>query len=122
MTEDPLRIVPDGGVLLQLPSGLQIIRRIKHEWTPMVDALKGEALERFTGRVRGSKFFRQWTLAAYVDWLARMVDALDWNGQSPASEHTEDLGQPVGFSKGKPVTKIRIELSSRCVHAYPVED
>src|SRR5438270_7352121 len=110
MTQDPFRSVPDGGILIQLPSGVQIIRRMKHEWTPLVDTLKGEDLARHTDRVRGSKFLRNWTLAAYVQWVTQTVDELGWNQDTPASEHTEDLGQAIGFSNAKAMTKIRVEL------------
>ena len=66
MAEIDYRTVPDGGVLRRLGSGLQIIRRVKHEWYKGLDALKGEALRRETDKIRGSKFLSDWTLSQYV--------------------------------------------------------
>ncbi|MBA3273501.1 MAG: hypothetical protein H0T11_06465 [Chthoniobacterales bacterium] len=122
MAESDYRTVPNGGVLATLNNGLVIVRRWKHEWTPMVETLAGEVFTRYTDRKSGSKFNRQWTLSRYVDWLQDQVEALDWTDQSSPQDHTVEMNQPVGYSKGEPVTKIRIELSSRSVHAYPVKE
>jgi hypothetical protein len=92
MAEINYRSIPNGGILKTLESGLQIIRRTKHEWLPSLQFATPAELHRFTDKIRGSKFTAIWTLPRYVQW------------------------------KGKPVNRIKIELSSRCIHAYPVED
>jgi hypothetical protein len=34
---------------------------------------------------------------------------------------TIELGERIGFSAGKEVSKIKIEMSSGFIHAYPIE-
>ena len=122
MAEADDSAVPDGGVLDRLDSGLSIVRRRKHEWSPRLDQLEGNALTDYTSKVRGSKFAREWTLERQVQWVREQLQMLGWDAQTPAQDHTVDVETPIGYSMGRGVTKIRIDLSSRCVHAYPVEN
>lgn len=118
--ETELRRVKDGEVLLSLPNGLFFARREKHECKPSFDRLKGDKLVRATDRVRGSKFVATWTLSVYVTWLRQQVALLGWDRDTAAGTHDVETGQVVGISTGKAARIIRVEISSGCVHAYPV--
>ena len=122
MAEAELRSIADGGTLRTLPSGLQIIRRRKHEGSESIEALSGENLRRQTDRIRGSKFLSSWTLAGHVDWIEEQLILLGWDRDTGQAAQTVELDEGVGYSNGKRTRKIRIELSSGCIHAYPVED
>ena len=122
MAEHDYRSVPDGGVLKTLASGLQIIRRKKHEWLAYLQHATPAELKRLTDKIRGSKFVASWTLNRYVEWIETQVTELGWDAQTSAEIHTVAFDQTIGYSRGKPVDRIRIELSSRCLHAYPVEE
>jgi hypothetical protein len=116
------RKVRQPGVLETLRNGLMILRRYKHEWIPGLESMTRRQLKYETNRVRGSKFLPSWTLSRYVSWLEQKVMELNWNSQTIADTALFEEAQPVGYSNGRLVHKIRIELSSRCIHAYPVED
>jgi hypothetical protein len=122
MAEADYRKIADGGELKRLVSGLQIIRRRKHEWLASLQTASPEELRLQTNKIRGSKFLAAWTLTRYVEWIEAEVAAIEWDFATAAAEHTVRFAETVGYSKGKPVTRIRIVLSSRCIHAYPVED
>ena len=57
-----------------------------------------------------------------MEWLEAQLEDLRWDAQTTAEAHVVELSEPVGYSQGELVTKIKIELSSSCVHAYPVKD
>jgi hypothetical protein len=116
------RRVANGEVLRRLDNGLMIVRRVKHEWTPRLARLKREALARETNTERGSKFVREWTLERCVEWLEARIDELGWNSSTGRTEHTFEEPMPVGYSNGQAVSKIRVVVSSRGVHMYPVDD
>jgi hypothetical protein len=120
MRESDLRKIPDGEILAVLASGLMIIRRKKHEWIPSLDQAHGDELIRLTSPIKGSKFVQQWTLEEYIQRLSFELTRLGWNDATPSQAMTVEMHERVGWSKGVPVTKIRIEVSSRAVHAYPV--
>lgn len=121
MGEVNLHTIPDGEPLATLTSGLVIVRRRKHEWVAGLEDADRQTLYRLTSKVKGSKFAKRWTLQAYVTWLSQQLELLGWTNTTPSQDVTIDMGETVGYSKGIAVTKIRIELSSRMVHAYPVE-
>ncbi|HEY8749441.1 MAG TPA: hypothetical protein VIM11_15760 [Tepidisphaeraceae bacterium] len=121
MAEDEYRKIADGQVLKKLGSGLEIVRRKKHEWTPELGSLSGEPLRRITDKIHGSKFLPQWNLVFYVQWIEEQLTLLGWDRHTGPGSHTIDLADPVGYSNGKAVRRITIVLSSRVVHAYPVE-
>lgn len=112
--------VANGGVLKRLPNGLLVVRRFKHEWTRRLEGLPPAAFAMETSPKRGSKFLKAWNLSFYVQWVEEQLQALQWTEDTPQAEHTVELDHPVGYSNGKLVNTIRIELSSRNVHAYPV--
>ncbi|HRK30943.1 MAG TPA: hypothetical protein PLD59_07670 [Tepidisphaeraceae bacterium] len=120
--EEALRRVPDGGVLHTLHGGLMIVRRLKHEWNEQLDSMSPAALARHTDKVRGSKFLASWTLTAYVNWTRQQVERLDWDSSTTAGAETVEIGSDVGYSSGRMVQKVRIVISSRCIHAYPVPE
>jgi hypothetical protein len=114
-----LRSVEDAGRLAQLPNGLVLVRRMKHEWREELDRLDARKFSRETDSVRGSKFSREWTLKRYVEWVEAQILRLGWTRDTPGTDVVVVLPSPVGWSRGRSVSKIRIELSSRFVHAYP---
>lgn len=120
MSDAALRRVKDGDVLFTLPNGLFFSRREKHEWKPFLAGLTGEELIRATDRRRGSKFTSAWTLSRYVTWLAAQVESLGWDRDTAPGEHVVEFSEITGVSSGQMVRKILIEISSGCVHAYPV--
>src|SRR5438876_8789180 len=73
-----LNRVADGGVLKTLPSGLQIIRRKKHEWWEGLNGLPAKKLKLRTGKVWGSKFLQFWTLESLVERIETEVSAAGW--------------------------------------------
>jgi hypothetical protein len=116
------RKVRQPGVLERLPNGLMIVRRYKHEWNDRLAGLGRRALATETDHARGGKFLPAWTLSRYVSWLREKIAELNWDAKTVADIATFEEVEPVGYSNGNLVHKIRIELSSRCIHAYPVED
>jgi hypothetical protein len=119
---ESLRTVADGEVLFLTRNGLRLIRRRKHEWTDSLQRLDPSGLARATDKVRGSKFGPAWTLDAYVRWLIAQVDSLGWDEQTAAGSVLLELDGEVGWSNGRPVRRVRIVISSRSVHAYPVQE
>ena len=113
---------PDGQILVELPSGLAIIRRRKHEPIDF-DALSSQELLWRTNKVNGSKFLPSWDLDSCVGWLQERLDELGWH-RPPGCAAKADfaLNQPVGYANGQQVNTIRIVSDGHYVHAYPVED
>jgi len=68
MAEPEYRAVPDAGLLRRLDSGLEVVRRQKHEWRSNLEGMDAEEFRRNTDKIRGSKFLRTWTLEEYVRW------------------------------------------------------
>jgi hypothetical protein len=62
--------IPDGGVLLIAKSGLEIIRRRKHEWSADLSKLPPDKLAKMTNKVWGSKFLPAWTPHDLGAWIA----------------------------------------------------
>jgi hypothetical protein len=91
MAEAEYRTTADGGTLKTLASGLQIIRRQKHEWLPALQSSTPEELRRQTDKIRGSKFVATWTFTRFFEWIETEVDALSWNAATGASEHTSQF-------------------------------
>ena len=119
-TDAELRTIPDGEVLHVLPGGLMIVRRKKHEYTPKLADLAQDELANWSNKRNGSKFNSEWSLAAYVRWVVAQLEILGWNENTAAGDHTVEVGRFVGWSSGIMTTRVRIEISSRCIHAYPV--
>jgi hypothetical protein len=123
MAKDDLSRVPDGGVLRTLPTGLEIIRRKKHEWSDSLRKLSPKKLKQRTGKVWGSKFLDFWTLESLVDRIESEVTEAHWTmaSQDPNPLDVVDVHE-IGLANGIRVRTIRIVCDGRYVHAYPIED
>ncbi len=117
-----LRTIPDGEPLYTLPNSLVIVRRRKHEWTADLNGLTGAKLVRATDKVRGSKFVSEWDLQAYVERMVAAINSLEWDENTTAATHVIEYNEVIGWSFGKPVKQLRIVVSSRSVHGYPVSE
>lgn len=121
MPQSELSRIPDGGVLRTLPSGLQIVRRRKHEWFSGLVSMDAATLRDRTGKKWGSKFASQWTLEVLTGWIEARVNEANWtiDAQNP-----EPLDTPfpaaIGLANGVPVRTIRIVCDGRYIHAYPI--
>lgn len=122
MSDAGLSRVPDGGVLRRLPSGIEVLRRQKHEPIDL-SGLSRERLASATDKRSGSKFSADWTIERVTDFVADHVASAGW-GFPPAATTHVDLRQPepVGYSDGIEVHTIRIVRAGRYVHAFPVGD
>ncbi|HSI35288.1 MAG: hypothetical protein ACAI43_21235 [Phycisphaerae bacterium] len=123
MSDTDLNRVPDGGTLRVLASGLEIVRRKKHEWSNHLTRLTPEELKRKTNKVWGSKFLAFWTLEALVDRIEREVTTARWSdsAQEPSPLDIVDVHE-IGLASGESVHTIRIVCDGRYIHAYPIED
>jgi len=109
----------DGETIRLLPSGLEIVRRKKHEPIDQ-SGLSREEWARQTDKRNGSKFSEAWNLERLVDFIAVRVTGLGWR-KGIAQEVTIPTHENVGWVKAKPVRAIKIVSDGRYVHAYPVE-
>ena len=122
MTRKDLAGIPDGGTLQVLKSGLEVVRRTKHEPVDFAKLSRAE-LERRTDKRDGSKFLADWNLDRLVDWIENAAGELGWVAQPfEPDKHDFRFEVPVGYFRGKKVHTIRIVKDGRCIHAYPVED
>lgn len=119
LTLAKLARVPDGGTLCRLPSGIELVRRVKHEPADMTGWSAGELRER-TGKEQGSKFLSEWTLERYANWLAKELTERRVRPGPPATVFDVALPGPVGVSGGKVTNTIRVTVQGRYAHAYPV--
>lgn len=120
MTREDLAGVPDAGILKKLESGLEIIRRRKHEPIEL-SKLTRDDLIRLTGKRFGSKFLPDWTIVRLTAWTAEVVESHGW--KTGAMQQLEVvLPESVGIVNGERVSTIRIICDGRHVHAFPIED
>lgn len=118
MTREDLAGISDGGTLRRLPTGLEIVRRQKHEPINLVTLPRSERV-RLTGKRFGSKFLSEWGLERLTDWIASEVESRGWtDGVSQQADVRFD--GPVGVASGEPASTIRIMSDGRYVHAFPV--
>jgi hypothetical protein len=123
MSQADLHLVPDGETLRKLASGLEIVRRKKHEWRDSLDNLIPRKLEIQTNKIFGSKFSRDWKLPTLVDWIESVVVQEGWNlnpGTAMAAER--QLERTIGLADGKPTHRIKVVCDGRYVHAYPIKE
>ena len=120
MTREDLAGVPDGETLRRLPSGLQIVRRQKHEPIDFESLTRNERV-RLTDKRFGSKFLQDWGIVRLTNWIADEIDAQKWTA---GDTHSVDIAfdRPVGIVGGEEASTIRIISDGRYVHAFPVED
>ncbi len=100
-SEDKFRTIADGGTLHTFRNGL---------------------LEKVSDKRSGSKFNAEWTFRIYLTWIFSQIEQLQWDEHTAAGAVTLVEGRSIGWSSGKVCTRIRIEISSRCIHAYPVQE
>jgi len=120
MTREDLAGLPDGATVRRLSSGLEIVRRRKHEPVDL-EGLGRKDTAKLTGKRLGSKFSGEWGMARLTDWIAREVDSRGWTTGEPRQADVL-LDDPVGIVSGELVSTIRIMSDGRYVHAFPVED
>ena len=84
MNREDLAGVPDGETLRRLPSGLEIVRRRKHEPVDFEGRSRNDQA-RLTDKRFGSKFLQEWNLAWVTDWIADQIVSLEWVAGRPVS-------------------------------------
>lgn len=120
--EVQLRDTREGETVRTLKSGIEIVRRKKHESIDF-GGLKPEKIKVRTGRRCGSKFHSSWDLERIVNWTEEQCEQLGWTADNPRDDKafiTETT--TVGVVEGRDVCTICIVKCGRAVHAYPVED
>jgi hypothetical protein len=123
MAEANFARMPDGAVLRTLESGLQIVRRKKHEWRDALASMTLEKLRMSTNKVHGSKFLPAWDLTRLVAWIEVQARAANWTGElQEPNPIVVRLGEIVGIAGGERVHTIRVVCDGRYIHAYPVKD
>jgi hypothetical protein len=120
MARDDPAGVRDGETLRRLSSGLEIVRRRKHEPIDFEGLTRNERL-RLTDKRFGSKFLPDWGIVRLTDWIADEIDTRKWTARTPLSVDV-GLDRPVGIASGEETSTIRIMSDGRYVHAFPVED
>lgn len=124
LEEGHLRSIPDGGVLHELPNGIRIVRRRKHEPKPIeVNGLSGADLVRRTDRRAGSKFLPETSLS---DIVKMTCEVLIENGAIVGTNigYNKTYEHPIGYSKGRPVKGLHVTRSNsgKLAHAYPIDE
>jgi hypothetical protein len=117
------RPVADGGTLRTLASGLEIVRRIKHEWSADLDGLTPEQLAERTGGASGAKFLDFWTSESLANRIEAAVTVVGWtaDGRDPDPLDLEDERE-IGVVSGRRVHTMRVVCDGRHVHAFPIDD
>lgn len=114
--------VPDGGPLRRLGSGLEVLRRVKHE-AVHVENLSRSALQRLTNKVQGSKFLESWPLPRVLGQTTMIVQEEGWVLEPGIRRQVRrHLDEPVGIVNGEVVSTICVVSDGRYVHAYPDRD
>lgn len=115
-----LDAVADGETLVRLPSGIELIRRQKHE-PRAVEGLTRDELRVLTNKENGSKFAAGWTLDYYVDWMGTLLAAVEWTFPPNLKFRIRiPLQREIGIADGQPSHTIEIVARGRYVHGYPI--
>jgi hypothetical protein len=122
LDERKLARVPDGGVLHTTASGINILRRKKHE--PIVsDDMPPEELAHRTDKKNGAKFLPGTTLSRIVEMTCEILEE---NEAALGSNlgYTKVYGEPVGISRGRRVRAVKVVRSTNgaYAHAYPEDE
>ena len=117
-----LRATPDGCTLVTLPSGIEIIRRKKHE-PIMLEGLSAAEIAKRTDKRNGAKFLPGTTLRQIVEMTAQVLEQNQARPDSNTS-YVGRLPQPIGLCCGHPTSCIRVLRSNRgrLAHGHPVEE
>lgn len=105
----------------KLPSGLEIVRRQKHEYKDL-SAYSPEQQARLTNKEFGSKFTADWDAERIADFIEEQLALLGWNLETNKAETVVRTTMITGISFGRPVRAIKIRLYGRYVHAFPVKE
>jgi len=122
LDDSKLRSVRDGGVLHELPNGIQVVRRKKHEPIDMAQLTKGE-LARRTDKRNGSKFLPEISLKRIVEMTCQVL--IEKGAEVGANiPYNRAFDHPIGYSNGRPVKGLWVSRSNKgkLAHAYPVDE
>lgn len=123
MSDPDLYSVRDGGTLRKLDTGLEIVRRQKHEWQSSLDGLPRNKLVERTGKIWGSKFYSEWTLPVLAAWIAGVVQEEGWTLRPGQPIEVDRLvNRNIGLVASEPTPRIRVVCDGRYIHAYPVAE
>lgn len=113
-----LYAVPDGQTLGTLATGIEIVRRRKHEPISL-DGLDQGQLAAHTGKKSGSKFLSGTTLEQIVRYTEEILTE---NGAAlnTSGTYTKTFADSVGIAGGVRVTTIKVLCDGRYAHAFPV--
>jgi hypothetical protein len=118
MSTKDLYAVPDGQTLVKLATGIEVVRRRKHE-PIQIDGLDEKQLESLTGKKSGSKFLPGTTLEQIVEYTEEILSensaALGTSGA-----YTKMYADYVGIVDGERVKTIKVLFDGRYAHAFPV--
>jgi hypothetical protein len=113
-----LYAVPDGQTLVTLATGIEIVRRRKHE--PInIDGLDMEQLALHTGKKSGSKFLPGTTLAHIVRYTEEVL-AENRATLYSSGTYTKTFTDDIGISGGIRVRTIQVLFDGHYAHAFPV--
>ena len=118
MSSTDLYAVPDGQTLVTLATGIEIVRRRKHE--PIsIAGLDTEQLTSRTGKKSGSKFLPGTTLADIVKYTKEILPenraVLHTSGT-----YTKTFAGNVGIVGGVHVRTMQVLFDGRYAHGFPV--
>ena len=118
MSSQDLYAVPDGRTLVILATGIEVVRRRKHE--PIsIDGLDQKQLESRTAKKNGSKFLPATTLEQMVSYTEEILTenkaVLNTSGT-----YTKTFADDVGIAGGIRVRTITVLFDGRYAHSFPV--
>ena len=118
MSTKDLYAVPDGQTLIILATGIEVIRRRKHE--PIrIDGLDQKQLASRTGKKSGSKFLPGTTLEHIVRYTEAILSE-NHATLNTSDKYTKTFTDDVGIMNGVRVKTITVFFDGRYAHAFPV--
>jgi len=122
LDERQLARVPDGGVLHTMASGINILRRKKHEPIVLADLTREEIAWR-TDKNNGSKFLPGTSLSRIVEMTCEIL--MENKAVSGTKDgYTKAYDKVVGVSRGEAVRAVKVVRSNNgaYAHAYPEDE
>ena len=113
-----LYAVLDGQTLVTLATGIEIVRRRKHEPISLA-GLDTEQLASRTGKTSGSKFLPGTTLAHIVRYTEEILTE-NRAVRHTSGTYTKTFADGVGIAGGVRVRTIQVLFDGRYAHAFPV--
>jgi hypothetical protein len=118
VSSQDLYAVPDGRTLVILATGIEVVRRRKHE--PInIDGLDQKQLESRTAKKNGSKFLPATTLEQIVSYTEEILTenkaVLNTSGT-----YIKTFANDVGIAGGIRVRTITVLFDGRYAHSFPV--